>query len=87
MEDYIKAHEHCIYHRDEILSSTICGCFYCLETFSPSEISNWVDVPEDSSIGQTALCPRCMIDSVIGDKSGYPITREFLKEMKEYWFW
>ena len=87
MEDYIEAHEHCIYHREEILSSKLCGCFYCLEIFPPSEISNWVDVPEDNNIGQTALCPKCMIDSVIGDKSGYPITKEFLNKMKEYWFW
>jgi hypothetical protein len=87
MEDYIAAHEHCIYHREEILSSKLCGCFYCLEIFSPSEITNWVDVPEDNNIGQTALCPRCMIDSVIGDESGYPITKEFLNKMKEHWFW
>jgi hypothetical protein len=87
MEDYIAAHEHCIYHREEILSSKLCGCFYCLEIFSPSEISNWVDVPEDNNIGQTALCPKCMIDSVIGDESGYPITKEFLNKMKEHWFW
>ncbi len=87
MEDYIEAHEHSIYHREEILSSKVCGCFYCLEIFSPSEINNWVDVPDDNNIGQTALCPRCMIDSVIGDKSGYPITKDFLTKMKEYWFW
>ena len=28
----------------------------------------------------------CCIDSVIGDKSGFPITEEFLKTMRDYWF-
>ncbi len=32
----------------------------------------------------TALCPYCCADSVIGESSGYPITREFLRKMKEY---
>ena len=29
---------------------------------------------------------NCDIDSVIGDSSGFPITKEFLKKMNEYWF-
>jgi hypothetical protein len=37
-------------------------------------------------MGQTAICPRCGIDSVIGDESGYPVTREFLAAMKAHWF-
>ena len=39
-----------------------------------------------STSGQSALCPRCGIDSVIGADSGYPITVEFLTRMKEHWF-
>jgi hypothetical protein len=27
------AHGHCAKHRQEILASKICGCFYCLELF------------------------------------------------------
>jgi hypothetical protein len=46
--------------------------------------------PEDEAdineTGQTALCPRCGIDSVLGSASGYPINREFLQKMNEYWF-
>ena len=33
-----------------------------------------------------AICPYCGIDSVIGEHSGYPITREFLEQMRQYWF-
>jgi hypothetical protein len=46
----------------------------------PKEIEDWI---EDEA---TALCPHCGIDSVIGSKSGYPITAEFLQKMKEHWF-
>ena len=34
----------------------------------------------------TALCPFCQIDSVIGESCGYPVTREFLEKMNEFWF-
>ncbi|OWK39493.1 hypothetical protein FRUB_06056 [Fimbriiglobus ruber] len=36
--------------------------------------------------GNTALCPKCGIDSVIGTGSGYPVTAEFLEQMYEKWF-
>ncbi len=62
----------------------MCGCFYCLEIYSPVEITRWID--ERDGVGTCALCPRCGIDSVIGSASGYPITEEFLKKMHHYWF-
>lgn len=76
----IAAHKHSSQHRAEIEKSEKCGCFYCFHIFSPSEIEDWIDD------GQTASCPYCWIDSVIGDKSGFPITKEFLEEMHEHWF-
>lgn len=78
--DHELAHRHCSHHRDEILRSSICGCFYCLSIFSPDEIVKWIDD------GQTALCPECPVDSVIGSASGRPITKEFLEYMHEHWF-
>lgn len=86
------AHKHCKSHKEEILSSALCGCFYCLATFSPTEIVDWLDenptnAPATKRTGQTALCPRCGIDSVVGSASGYPITNEFLQKMRLYWFW
>jgi hypothetical protein len=74
------AHKHCSRHRAELEASEICGCFYCLGTFSPSAISEWIDD------GQTALCPKCPVDSVLGSASGYPITRDFLQRMHDYYF-
>ena len=80
-----KAHEHSSGHRKELLASTVCGCFYCQAIYRPADITGWVD-EDDSGEGQTALCARCGIDSVIGDKSGCPITPDFLAEMNRYWF-
>lgn len=81
--DYIAAHSHSFMNRKEIIQSKKCGCFYCLQIFSHDVISEWID---DDSNEPTALCPYCLIDSVIGEKSEYPITKEFLQKMHDYWF-
>jgi hypothetical protein len=79
------AHAHSSNHRREIEESERCGCFYCCSTFTPADVEDWVD--EDAEgIGQTAMCPRCGIDSVIGSKSGFPIEVEFFAAMKSFWF-
>lgn len=86
------AHAKSSHHRAEIEASVICGCFYCRTQFEPSEIGEWVDWPDDPATGepvaqgQTALCPHCGVDSVLGSQSGFPITPEFLSTMHRYWF-
>jgi len=84
-KDVSGAHSHSANHRVEIENSLACGCFYCTSIFDPKAIEEWID-EDDDGIGQTALCPKCGIDSVIGDKSGYSITKDFLSEMKRHWF-
>jgi hypothetical protein len=79
-----RAHRHSSRHRVEVLSSERCGCYYCCAVFLPTEITEWTD--EWEGVGNTALCPRCGIDSVIGSTSGYPVTPEFLATMKARWF-
>lgn len=32
------------------------------------------------------MCPYCGIDSVLGDQSGFPITKELLIRMRWHWF-
>ncbi len=83
--DIREAHKHSSKHKTELMESKLCGCFYCCQTFAPSEITEWTDEGQDGE-GVTALCPKCDVDSVIGDKSGFPITEEFLQRMKAYWF-
>jgi len=83
--DHIRAHRHSIRHRAEVEASESCGCFYCLTIFVPAGITAWID-KDFQGVGQTALCPHCGIDSVVGSESGYPITAEFLTTMKNHWF-
>lgn len=77
-----RAHRASFKNEESILRSTVCGCFSCLATFPPSEVAL---IPEMDG-KRTAWCPYCNIDAVLGDASGYPITHEFLKEMKDEWF-
>jgi len=49
--------------------------------FSPNEIAEWIDGD------QTAMCPKCGIDAVIGSYTGYPINGDFLGKMQEHWFY
>lgn len=83
---HVRAHTHSSSHREEVLNSRICGCFYCLAVFEPDEIKDWIDIDDENGIGQTALCPKCKIDSVIGSGSGFSISQEFLSKMYAYWF-
>lgn len=64
--------------REKLLSSPLCGCFYCLEKFTPDKIEEWVDPDEASGLGQTAICPYCGIDSVIGFDTDFAEIKDFL---------
>lgn len=79
--EIIKAHEFSANHKSDLLKDKKCGCFYCLKIFNPNEIKEWI-----GEINGTAICPYCGVDSIIGESSKFPITKEFLKNMKEYWF-
>jgi hypothetical protein len=74
------AHKKSSNHRTDIERSQLCGCFYCREMFGPDRIVAWVRE------GTTALCPRCGIDSVLGDASGVQINKSFLEAMRSAWF-
>lgn len=49
----------------------------------PSEITDWCD--EGNDVGQTAICPMCGIDSVIGD-ADISFDKQFLEKMYKKWF-
>lgn len=77
----IKAHQFSANHKEALLKDNKCGCFYCLTIFNPNEIKEWV-----KDVSGTAVCPYCGIDSILGESSGFPITKEFLEKMNQYWF-
>lgn len=77
---YIAAHKHASRHRAEIESSSRCGCYFCFRSFASSDIKVWIDA------NQTALCPRCGVDSVIGSASQHRIDDAFLRGMHTHFF-
>ena len=72
---YASALKHASNHRPEIEQSARCGCFSCFRMFVTTDIRAWIDK------NQTALCPRCGIDSVIGTASGFGIDDRFLRNL------
>jgi hypothetical protein len=63
--------------RNVILVSENVGCFNCLDVYLAGLVVQYV--------GDTAIC-RCGVDALIGDGSGYIITEDFLRQMRDYWF-
>ncbi|MBE6253923.1 MAG: hypothetical protein E7105_00160 [Prevotella sp.] len=67
--------------RNEVMiaNSEVCGCFYCNSIFKPEEVTLWCD--DDGKGARTALCPRCGIDSVLGNACGVKIVPNLLDLM------
>lgn len=77
---YIAAHKHASQHRAEVEASTRCACFFCFRTFAAGSIKSWTDA------GQTALCPGCGVDSVLGSASTHRLDDAFLRKMHQHFF-
>lgn len=76
----VAARVHAAQHRAEIQASARCGCYFCFHTFPNTDIKAWVDS------SQTALCPACGIDAVIGDASKHRLDGRFLRQMHTHFF-
>lgn len=74
------AYAHTIRNRSEILPSRNCCCIDCRRIFPAREVVDWIDD------GQTAMCPYCDTDAVIGDASGYQLTDEFINTLHNEYF-
>lgn len=81
--DIKNAAEYTTNNREEINKSDLVGCYYCLSIFRPDEIWEWIHPGENDEF---PMCPYCGIDSIFGDASGCPVTKDFLQEMNKYWF-
>jgi len=78
--DILDAHRFSSWNREQLLASTYCACFNCKARYAPGKITLWTDDE------QTAVCPECSVDAVLGNASGVDLTDEFLERMHEYWF-
>jgi hypothetical protein len=56
------------------------GCYYCLSIYPSSEVT------EILKGENTALCPKCGVDSVLPSNSPYELTIDTLKELNKFWF-
>jgi len=56
------------------------GCFHCMNIFPITEIKEYTDN------GQTVVCPKCNVDSVVGDSCGFVLTTEELKKANAFWY-
>lgn len=92
MNPLLAAHPHTQNNRVELDGSRQCGCCACMAIFPVEEIVAWsgldldsLDNPDTAS-AETALCPRCGAEAVLGDRAGFPITPDFLMRMNQAWF-
>ena len=83
--DVIAAHSLSNNHKPELEKDRVCGCFYCMQIYDPAEIEEWIIDDNPCDKRGTAICPKCGIDSVIGESSGFPITKPFLAAMHVRW--
>lgn len=81
MLDLKAIHDKSIHHKQAVLESPLCGCFYCLRIYAPSEIKEWVARDDE----RTAICPHCGIDSVL-PSIAVDLRPELLKAMQSRWF-
>lgn len=87
MEKYTKAFisetKNLSFRNKSVLqSSKACGCFSCTSIFPPALITTWLKEnsknEQDIRCGETALCPVCGFDCVIGESADVEITKELL---------
>jgi predicted esterase YcpF (UPF0227 family) len=78
------AHMFSIYNEDSIKKSEKCGCFYCMEVFPTSMVEDFAIEPGNNP--NTALCPYCMIDSILAEADWKDLSPEFLRKMYDYFF-
>ncbi|MBU3537649.1 cytoplasmic protein [Polynucleobacter sp. UK-Gri1-W3] len=78
------AHKHSLANRKTIQKSEQCSCFYCCCVFPATMVEQWLS--EANGQGDTGWCPRCGVDSLIGDASGIPLTPSFLAAMNGKYF-
>lgn len=90
--DLLVAYRYLTHNWVQIQASTMCGCCNCLQTFPPQDVVAWTglhfdEIDNPQAIDkQTALCPHCGNETVLGNGAGFPVDPDFLSRMNEAWF-
>jgi len=75
-----KAIDFATSNRVALQQSDKAGCYYCKKIYNASLVTNYLESEE------TALCPKCGIDSVIPSKSPIELTPRNLADLNKHWF-
>ena len=62
-----------------IKASNKVGCYHCKKIYEAKEVTQFTDK------GETAICPKCGIDAVLGD-AAVTLDEQVLQHMSGYWF-
>ncbi len=80
-EHFMKAREFSFNNKESIQNSQKAACYCCMNFLNATDIKDYTS--DDNS----AICPICGTDAVIGDASGQPIDiMQFLEHMNWYGF-
>lgn len=80
-EDFLKdVHMHTCHNRHELEASQFCYCISCRTFFKPEEIDSYTDE------GNTAICPYCGCDAVLGEACGIKLTDDLLEQLHNKYF-
>ena len=66
-------------NKTRIASSRQAGCYHCCKIYPAESVTLFTDN------GQTAICPECGVDSVLGSASGIELTVENLEKINKEW--
>lgn len=75
-----RLHAYASHNKELIEKSDRCYCFYCNANMGSGEIEKYLDKEE------TALCPKCGVDSIIPDSIDEQIDENIISELHDYWF-
>ena len=75
-------HSHTLRNRLEIESSEYCHCIGCCKSYPASLVGDFI---KDGN-GETALCPYCGTDAVIGDGCGLELNQDIMSALNKIWF-
>ena len=84
-EELHEIHTHSTANREEVEASSRCACFYCQEVFRATEVKDYIVEPS-MDYRETALCPRCGADTILGDAAGIPFYKELIEKLHRHYF-
>lgn len=74
--------KHSTDNQPDIVASEICGCYSCMNMFSPEEIKDYAP----GYVFATAKCPVCGRKTVLPEHPDYKLTRHLLNELRQHYF-